>query len=172
MRTGDWISAFMREIGQSRHVLVLLDDKYLRSPYCMRELLYLYQSSLGDKAAFCRRIVPWLPESLLLSPVKHRLPYLRHWKEEAKLHQELLDEFSLVELSPETRDEVLLVKDFCHRTDDMLAWIADPLMPRGVSALSDNNFAAIFTALAANGFPVPRKRFRPLLFCFNFAADT
>ncbi|AQR65390.1 hypothetical protein BXU06_10225 [Aquaspirillum sp. LM1] len=84
-RTGDWISTFMREIGQSRHVLVVLDDKYLHSPYCMRELLYLYQSSLGDKAEFCRRIVPCRPESLLLSPVKHRLPYLRHWKAEAKL---------------------------------------------------------------------------------------
>ena len=154
-RTGDWISTFMREIGQSRHVLVVLDDKYLHSPYCMRELLYLYQSSLGDKAEFCRRIVPCRPESLPLSSVKHRLPYLRHWKEEAKSHQELLDEFSLAELSPETRDEVLLVKDFCHRTDEMLAWIADTLMPRGTHALYDNNFAAIFNALAANGFPVP-----------------
>ncbi|WP_158281705.1 COR domain-containing protein [Rivihabitans pingtungensis] len=155
MRTGDWISAFMREIGQSRHVLVLLDDKYLRSPYCMRELLYLYQSSLGDKAEFCRRIVPCLPESLPLSPVKHRLPYLRHWKEEAESHQDLLDEFSLAELSPETRDEVLLVKDFCHRTDEMLAWIADTLMPRGAQALSADNFAAIFTALQNQGFPLP-----------------
>jgi len=43
MRTGDWISHFMAEIGRADRVLVVLSDKYLRSPNCMRELLHLYQ---------------------------------------------------------------------------------------------------------------------------------
>lgn len=37
----------------------------------------------------------------------------------------------------------------------MLAWIADTLMPRGAHALSADNFAAIFTALHNQGFPLP-----------------
>lgn len=83
------------------------------------------------------------------------MPYLRHWKEEAESHQELLNGADWLGLSPETRDEVLLVKDFRHRTDEMLAWIADTLMPRGAHALSADNFAAIFTALHNQGFPLP-----------------
>lgn len=46
MHTGDWISMFMREIGQSRHVLVLLDRKYLHSWHSMNELQYLHDISL------------------------------------------------------------------------------------------------------------------------------
>ena len=49
MRTGDWISRFMTEIGQANKVVVIFSAKYLESPYCMKELLYLWQSSLGNK---------------------------------------------------------------------------------------------------------------------------
>jgi hypothetical protein len=40
-------------------------------------------------------------------------------------------------------------------TDQLLGWIADTLMPRGAHALSADNFAAIFTALHNQGFPLP-----------------
>jgi internalin A len=39
MRTGDQISVFMKRIGRGDHVIVVLSDKYLRSPYCMAELI-------------------------------------------------------------------------------------------------------------------------------------
>jgi internalin A len=58
MQVGDGISCFMAEIGRADHVLVVLSDKYLRSPNCMRELLYLFQHSLGDRADLMGRIVP------------------------------------------------------------------------------------------------------------------
>jgi internalin A len=38
MRTGDLISGFMKRIGLADHVIVVLSDKYLCSPYCMTEL--------------------------------------------------------------------------------------------------------------------------------------
>ena len=48
LRPGDWIPRFMQEIGRAECVLVVFSEKYLRSIYCMRELLYLYQSSSGS----------------------------------------------------------------------------------------------------------------------------
>jgi hypothetical protein len=35
MQPGDLISAFMKRIGRADRVIVVLSDKYLRSPYCM-----------------------------------------------------------------------------------------------------------------------------------------
>jgi TIR domain len=38
LRSGELISGFMKRIGLADHVIVVLSDKYLRSPYCMTEL--------------------------------------------------------------------------------------------------------------------------------------
>jgi hypothetical protein len=40
------------------HVIVVISDKYLRSPYCMTELHYIYQRSPGEKEDFLRGIIP------------------------------------------------------------------------------------------------------------------
>lgn len=58
MRPGDLISGFMKRIGLADHVIVVLSDKYLRSPYCMTELHYIYQRSFGEKEDFLYRIFP------------------------------------------------------------------------------------------------------------------
>lgn len=44
------IPGFAEEIGRADRVLVVLSDKYLHSPNCMRELLHLFQRSQGDRA--------------------------------------------------------------------------------------------------------------------------
>jgi hypothetical protein len=58
LRPGDLISGFMKRIGLADHVIVVLSDKYLRSPYCMTELHTIYQRSVGEKEDFLRRIIP------------------------------------------------------------------------------------------------------------------
>ena len=58
LRPGDLISGFMKRIGLADHVIVVLSDKYLRSPYCMTELHSIYQRSVGEKEDFLRRIIP------------------------------------------------------------------------------------------------------------------
>ncbi len=159
MRPGDWISDFMREIGRSPKVLVLLDEKYLKSAYCMRELLYLWQASLGDKQEFLHKILPCVLEEIPLATAGGRFPYRKHWKQKQIEHETLEREMAELGMSwhenaPETREEILLVRDFCHRTDEMLAWIADPVMPRLLERIEKNNFQPIFDLLAAQGLPI------------------
>ena len=48
----------MKRIGLADHVIVVLSDKYLRSPYCMTELYSIYQRSVGEKEDLLRRIIP------------------------------------------------------------------------------------------------------------------
>jgi internalin A len=38
LHPGDPISTFIKTLGQARLVIVVLSEKYLRSPYCMTEL--------------------------------------------------------------------------------------------------------------------------------------
>lgn len=39
-------------------MIVVLSEKYLRSPYCMAELRYIYRQSVGGKEDFLHRIIP------------------------------------------------------------------------------------------------------------------
>jgi len=57
MRPGDWITRFMEEIGQAEIVIVVISEKYLKSHYCMRELLFLRDTSVGDKAKLMQRVI-------------------------------------------------------------------------------------------------------------------
>ena len=153
MRTGDWISEFECEIGRGWHVLVLLDDKYLHSWHCMSELQHLHDSALQEKSAFLQRIVPCVLQALPLDDGLARDEYCQFWATRHAQYQDLLQRRDPLTLGEATLNEARAIRQFYESTDQLLGWIADTLMPRGAHALSDNNFAAIFTALAANGFP-------------------
>ncbi len=131
MRTGDWISTFMRDIGRAERVLVVLSEKYLNSVYCMRELLYLYNTSLGERAAFLERaVVLTLGDGLKFSRAADRLPYARYWQKEEKKLDEMLTDFDRLSIGDADRAEQLAIKDFAHRVSDILSWVSDTLMPR------------------------------------------
>lgn len=155
MRTGDWISAFKREIGHSRHVLVLLDEKYLRSWHCMNELQYLHDSALQEKSVFLQRIVPCVLQALPLDDGLARDEYCQFWATRHAKYQDLLQRRDPLTLGEATLNEARAIRQFYESTDQLLGWIADTLMPRGAHALSADNFAAIFTALQNQGFPLP-----------------
>jgi internalin A len=93
LHSGDLISGFMKRIGLADHVIVVLSDKYLRSPYCMTELHYIYQRSLGEKEDFLRRIIPLALEDARFGNRRYRLVYAEHWKQEFQsLNEDLRDE--------------------------------------------------------------------------------
>jgi internalin A len=54
---GDQISDFMKTLGQARLIIVVLSEKYLRSPYCMTELHALYKNARQERQAFLNRII-------------------------------------------------------------------------------------------------------------------
>ncbi len=148
MRPGDWISDFMREIGQAQRVCVVLSEKYLQSIYCMRELLYLYQTSCGEKKSFLDRIVPLVVEDIKLSKTTNRMKHVTYWNQEL---QELVA--STTGLDPSmwggATNEMAMIREFCHSIEPMLHHVNDYLMPRGIKNIEENNFAAVLVALRA-----------------------
>ena len=84
LRSGDLISGFMKRIGVADHVILVVSDKYLRSPYCMTELHYIYQRSLGEKEDFLRRIIPLVLDDARFGGWRERVAYAEHWEKEFK----------------------------------------------------------------------------------------
>src|SRR5258705_9118679 len=69
------ISTFMERIGQGNCVIVVISDKYLRSPNCMFEL-----AEIAEGKQFHDRVFPIvLSNAEIYDPVR-RLEYVKHWE--------------------------------------------------------------------------------------------
>lgn len=121
------IGAFMQEIGRGHAVVVVISDKYLRSPNCMYELVEIArQPQLSD------RIFPVvLRDAEIYDPVA-RIGYVRHWEERLKALDEAMRGVSAANLQglreeidsyDEIRDRIAgltaLLKDMNTLTADM-----------------------------------------------------
>lgn len=70
------IREFMERIGQGNCVIVVVSDKYLRSPNCMFELV-----EIAENKQFYDRIFPIvLADADIYDPVK-RLGYVKYWED-------------------------------------------------------------------------------------------
>ena len=146
MKPGDWISRFMTEIGTSDCVVVVLSEKYLRSHFCMRELLGIYQTSQGEKSTMLDRIVPIVLPNADIDLTESRLSHARHWKARYKTIRAATDGLDMLEQGETTRRELLAVADFKHHVVDMLAWLSDVLMPRVAFSGHDDGEDAVVDA--------------------------
>lgn len=69
------IKEFMERIGQGNCVILVISDKYLRSPNCMFELV-----ETAENKQFHDRIFPIvLSDANIYDPVK-RIEYVKHWE--------------------------------------------------------------------------------------------
>lgn len=70
------INAFMERIGRGDCVILVISDKYLRSPNCMYELV-----EIAENRHFMDRVFPIvLQDADIYNPV-HRIRYIKHWEE-------------------------------------------------------------------------------------------
>jgi hypothetical protein len=69
------IKAFMERIGQGRCIVVVISDKYLRSPNCMFELI-----EIAENREFHDRVFPVvLTDAAIYDPIK-RVGYVKFWE--------------------------------------------------------------------------------------------
>lgn len=73
------IRDFMKEIGRGHAVIVVISDKYLKSPNCMFELV-----EIAKNKDFYDRIFPIvLADADIYNPV-NRIKYIKHWEDKLK----------------------------------------------------------------------------------------
>jgi WD40 repeat protein len=81
------IKEFMEQIGRGKCVIAVINDKYLKSPNCMFELVQVAQNG-----HFCDRIFPVvLADAQIYDPVQ-RLKYIKHWEDKKKELNEAIKE--------------------------------------------------------------------------------
>ncbi len=110
------IEAFEQRIGRGQCVVLVISDKYLRSPHCMYELL-----KMQDNLALRERIFPLvLADALIYTPVG-RLGYRHHWDEQvAQLEQAIRQTRQLSDLDEALAD----LKKYISIRDNLVKLIA------------------------------------------------
>ncbi|MBW4521928.1 MAG: leucine-rich repeat domain-containing protein [Scytolyngbya sp. HA4215-MV1] len=82
------IKEFMQEIGRGKCVIAVIDDKYLKSPNCMFELM-----QVAENGNLYDRIFPVVLPSAKIYRASDRLRYIRHWQTETDTLNKELQEF-------------------------------------------------------------------------------
>jgi TIR domain-containing protein len=77
VRYKDSIREFMRRIGQSKCVVVVISEKYLKSENCMFELV-----EIAKAQALRERIFPIVLSDANIYRATGRIRYVRHWEDE------------------------------------------------------------------------------------------
>lgn len=89
------ISDFIKDIGRGACIVVVISDKYLRSPYCMYELLEIYRKSGSEISQMKENIFPIvLGDAKIYGPVE-LLEYVNHWKKKKAVLDEKIREVGL-----------------------------------------------------------------------------
>ena len=134
------IGAFMERIGQGNCIIVVISDKYLRSPNCMFELV-----EIADGKQFHDRIFPVvLKDADIYDPIK-RIEYVRYW--EVK-RNELAE--AMRTLDPANLQGIREDMDLYDRIRDRISGLASTL--KDMNTLTpdvhrDSDFSELYTAI-------------------------
>ena len=134
------ISAFMERIGQGNCVVVVISDKYLRSPNCMFELV-----EIAEGKQFHDRVFPIvLSNAEIYDPIK-RLEYVKHWElQRGELAQAMKD------VDPANLQGIREDMDLYDRIRDKISGLTTIL--KDMNTLTpdlhrDSDFSEIYTSI-------------------------
>lgn len=87
------IQAFMEQIGRGKAVIVIISDKYLKSPNCMFELVQIIKNG-----QFYDRIFPIVLTDAQIYRPAERIKYVQHWEQQIKELDEAMKSVSSANL--------------------------------------------------------------------------
>lgn len=113
------ISEFMQRIGRGMCVIVVISDKYLRSPNCMYELV-----EIAKNKDFYDRVFPVvLGDADIYNPV-NRLKYIKYWEEKLKELDEAMKTVSSAHLQG-VREEIDSYDEIRDRISELTSTLKD-----------------------------------------------
>ena len=137
---GERISQFMSRLAAGDRVFIILSAGYLQSPYCMAELFEVWRKCRSDETEFRQHIrVFRLPDAAMMTP-RERAQCAVFWKKEFDALDALVKEHGAGILGGSDFQQYKLMQDFVNRVSDILALIADTLLPRDFEELVKSGF--------------------------------
>ena len=140
MRFGERISKFMSRIAHGDRVFIVLSDKYLKSAYCMHELLDVWRNCREDDAEFIKRTRVFILPCAEIATLRQRTQYIVHWKKRFEETEALVKEFGPAILGAADLSDYRLMSDFVNKTPDMLRLVQDVLRPQSFDAFVKYGF--------------------------------
>ncbi|MEM7305757.1 MAG: COR domain-containing protein [Planctomycetota bacterium] len=139
------ISRFMRRVGRGRIVVMVVSDKYLKSPYCMFELLEIH-----ERGGFRERVFPITLGDATLYDLEHRLSYVEYWAEKKRRIEEKINRIGLSAFSSDGafKEYDLYYRRVFNHVDQLTSLLADwnTLTPE---LLEENRFQRVIEAIEA-----------------------
>jgi internalin A len=132
---GDSFIRFMQQLGSRDLLFVILSDKYLKSAYCMYELLEVWRNCKEKPETFRKRVLVYRLSDAAMSTPRERVLCAKYWREQFNELDATVREFGPDLLGEADFKRYKLMQDFSHRVGDILALIADTLQPRDFDEL-------------------------------------
>ncbi len=130
MRYGDRISKFMKRIGRGDRIFIVLSDKYLKSAFCMSELLDIWRNCKEDADTFVDKTrVFELPCAKISTPLD-RAQYAIYWRKKFAEMEAIVKEHGQLVLADDDNADYRLMTRFVNETANILKLVKDVLRPR------------------------------------------
>jgi internalin A len=129
---GDSIAKFMNRLAYGTRVFVVLSDKYLKSPYCMYELMEIWRRCFQEENRFLDRLKIIVLPDAKISRAVDRVKYAAYWREQRREIEEEIKPYGsdMTLLGEKDFKEYRMMQKFSNEVGDILAAIADRLLPR------------------------------------------
>ncbi|HET8670376.1 MAG TPA: toll/interleukin-1 receptor domain-containing protein, partial [Candidatus Saccharimonadales bacterium] len=134
------IRDFMQQIGRGYAVIVVISDKYLKSPNCMYELV-----EIAESKQFHDRIFPVVLADADIYRAATQLQYIKHWEDEIKALKE-----GLKVLDPTNLQGIYQKLNLYDRIRDNISNLIDILSDMNTltpDMHENNNFATLIEML-------------------------
>jgi len=136
------ISNFMKEIGKGDLIVVVISDKYVRSPYCMFELYEIARNNKFDKSLFSQTVLPIrVDRHIDFSKPRTLEDIFNFWEKEEKQWAELVKKHAN-KISSEQFKRYERIKLIHNHIGELGDWLQD-MNSLTLELLSQDNFAEI-----------------------------
>jgi internalin A len=126
----------MRRLAAGDLVFVIVSDKYLRSPFCMYELHEIWRNCRQDAGELHDRIrVFRLPGAAFQTPIE-RLKRAAFWQKEFQDLDAAGRDLGFSLLGQDDFHRYKCMKDFALHVGDILATVADMVLPATIDELA------------------------------------
>ena len=116
----DLVSRYIDAIGKGGAIVAIVDDAYLRSDYCMWELL-----NISKNPDFQERLHPIVMDTARILDGVSRLEYTKYWQERKNRLTQTMQSVDPLSIGAATRAELKRISEFVSEVDALTSMVAD-----------------------------------------------
>jgi internalin A len=125
LQSGDSIHSFMASLSRGDRVIIILSDKYLKSPYCMFELYSAWRFHRTDPDIFADVVRAFKLPDARIGDDFERAAIAGYWRSQVEKYENL----DMRDFSEQAIVRYKLMRDYANRVGDILDLISDRVSP-------------------------------------------